>query len=726
MLQQNHAVAVSLLVCQAASAYLSCYLSYETRCAASGNPAVFSQKLYYCQNVYAFLFGVDLPYCWYRGPSQVAHAAANTTPLLTSSLQSSSPLDSSSSLGRSRQSRAKTSQPSPESLDKSEKDEKKIKKKAKKKKNKKKTKGEGGGEGDEAEEEEEEEDEKKMTKKNKKKSSKNNTNTRGMILPPPPETPSLVEKNFSIPADQPHHEGKGSVATPHDSRLPTRTTTEEEERDDEEEEESPDERDEMDVHGGSQHPLQFWAACRQPGAAAGVAAFYLTSPLSNDSEDYHYFYYSNLLSNSSSSSSSSSRHRASAATAADAPSYEPYDSMERRSSGPERRSRERRRRRRRAEKGRSDGMIMEPRGEGGGESLILSIIRSIGDLEEVRRCDYESSLEHELCLKAGSRQRKMWTFKRKYIDNLQHTAHWVDVAIEAVGVLMELPEAVWFIPDPETTVDYYRSVIQEPMWLKKVQAKLKARLYKLPYHFKQDVALIFRNARTFNRPEDRPYRDCCVLEQKFNRLWGCINQAFQRDAAIKSHKASSSSSSSSSAYPSDAMISSSSSSATLSRQQSQISSLSSSASSVGMVDSLSIERGGPSSSSSSSSGGGESSLAHAHAHYHGSSTNAMPTTTKPTTTTGGGGGVVYSSSSYLSSYDQHSSHQQQNTTFFKETHLSISSSGVGGAVLGPHHDFSSSTPSLISATAQHRSSSTASGGVYSQSLREGSNRNFNL
>ncbi|PHJ15982.1 bromodomain-containing protein [Cystoisospora suis] len=596
MLHQNHAVAVSLLACQAASAYLSCYISYETCCAASGNPSVFSQKLYYSQNVYAFLFGVDLPYCWYRGPSQVAHAAASTVPFLTSSLHASSSLDSSSSsspaaaLGRRSCPRGpRKHDPSPEAVEKDEKNEK-IKKKTKKKKNKKKSKGGGEVDEEEGEEEEDEEDgeeEKKMSKKNKKK-NRNNSLTHGTILPS--ETP-LMEKTLptSTATDQ-HRDGKGSgVCTPHDSRLPTRTTTEEER----EEEESLDETDDPS-ESYPPYPLHFWSACRQPGAAAGVAAFYLTSPLSTDSEEYHYFYYNlrSHLSSSSSSTHASFSH----------PPYACHEPCDRQSGGPCVSHRSTRERRRRDEKGKYDDMIMVPRG-GRGDSLILSIIRSIGNLEEIRRCDYSSSLEHELCLKAGSRQRKMWSFKRKYIDNLQHTAHWIDVAIEAVGVLMELPEAVWFIPDPETTVDYYRSVIQEPMWLKKVQAKLKARLYKLPYHFKQDVALIFRNARTFNRPEDRPYRDCCVLEQKFNRLWGCINQAFQRDAAIKSYKTSSSSSSS---YSSDAVMSTSTS---LSRQQSQISSInpsssSSSSSSIGMEG---LERGPPF-LSSSSAGGGEENL----------------------------------------------------------------------------------------------------------------------
>ncbi|PFH37117.1 hypothetical protein BESB_035750 [Besnoitia besnoiti] len=177
----------------------------------------------------------------------------------------------------------------------------------------------------------------------------------------------------------------------------------------------------------------------------------------------------------------------------------------------------------------------EPGGDEAATSPAPEKLIRLAGAGELCAVDDDAAAEYALCLQAGSRQRKMWTFKRKYMDNAQHTAHWVDVAIEAVGALMEMPEAVWFVPDPETTVNEYRAVIQEPMWLKKVQAKLKARLYKLPYHFKQDVALIFRNARTFNRPEDRPYRDCCVVEQKFNRLWGCINQAFQR-AAAKSQK----------------------------------------------------------------------------------------------------------------------------------------------------------------------------------------------
>ncbi|OEH78466.1 bromodomain-containing protein [Cyclospora cayetanensis] len=132
--------------------------------------------------------------------------------------------------------------------------------------------------------------------------------------------------------------------------------------------------------------------------------------------------------------------------------------------------------------------------------------------------------------RSGSRQQKMWRFKRKYIDRADPGCDWVAVALDAVAALLELPEAAWFSPDPETTAVGYRSVIAEPMWLRKVQARLKADLYALPYHFKQDVALIFKNARHFNAPHDRAYRDCCVLEQKFNALWAPINAAFQRAA----------------------------------------------------------------------------------------------------------------------------------------------------------------------------------------------------
>ncbi|CDJ70447.1 hypothetical protein, conserved [Eimeria necatrix] len=127
----------------------------------------------------------------------------------------------------------------------------------------------------------------------------------------------------------------------------------------------------------------------------------------------------------------------------------------------------------------------------------------------------------------------MWGFKRKYVDRVDCSADWVSVALDAVGALLELPEAAWFSPDPETTAEGYRQFIAEPMWLRKVQARLAAGAYALPYHFKQDVALIFRNARLFNAPQDKAYRDCCLLEQKFNMLWAPINNAFQRAARHK-------------------------------------------------------------------------------------------------------------------------------------------------------------------------------------------------
>ncbi|KYF42954.1 bromodomain-containing protein, partial [Toxoplasma gondii ARI] len=300
---QDHAISVALTVSQAASAYLTCYLTSEAQAAATGNRAAFSQKLCYAQNVYAFLFGVDIPFCCHPGAVLLARQAVSPVAQHGCSAESR--------CGHKSDSAART-------------------------------------------------------------------------------------HSFSVEGTSP-----------------------------------------------------LWSDALRPGAAAGAAAFCLTPP--------------------------------------------PDDGV---------------------------------RG-----AMPPEILIRLAGAGELRSVEEEAAAEYDLCLKAGSRQRKMWTFKRKYMDNAQHTAHWVDVAIEAVGALMEMPEAVWFIPDPETTVNEYRAVIQEPMWLKKVQAKLKAGLYKLPYHFKQDVALIFRNARTFNRPEDRPYRDCCVVEQKFNRLWGCINQAFQRAAA---------------------------------------------------------------------------------------------------------------------------------------------------------------------------------------------------
>lgn len=127
----------------------------------------------------------------------------------------------------------------------------------------------------------------------------------------------------------------------------------------------------------------------------------------------------------------------------------------------------------------------------------------------------------------------MWSFKRKYLDRKESEADWRQVAWEAVTALFELPEAAWFTPDPETTAAGYSNYIAEPMWLGRVKEKLEADKYLLPYHFKQDMALIFKNARLFNSPQDKPYRDCCILEQRFNQLWTPINAAFQRAARHK-------------------------------------------------------------------------------------------------------------------------------------------------------------------------------------------------
>lgn len=135
---------------------------------------------------------------------------------------------------------------------------------------------------------------------------------------------------------------------------------------------------------------------------------------------------------------------------------------------------------------------------------------------------------------SGNKQQKLWRFKRKYLDGRAIRSDWREVAADAIAALLQQPEAAWFANDPAASVEGYKKVIKDPMWLRKVLAKIGAGLYAMPYHLKQDVALIFKNARTFNLPQDKPYRDCVVLEQKFNELWAAINAAFQ--SAAKSRR----------------------------------------------------------------------------------------------------------------------------------------------------------------------------------------------
>ncbi|GIX64435.1 bromodomain containing protein, putative [Babesia caballi] len=138
-------------------------------------------------------------------------------------------------------------------------------------------------------------------------------------------------------------------------------------------------------------------------------------------------------------------------------------------------------------------------------------------------------------LSAGLSMPRIAAFKRMHGEGARNGgATWIEVAVEAVNALKELPEARWFIHDPERSFVGYRSLVRHPMWLTKVEQKALTGQYAMPMQFKADMALIFKNAKSVNKADTMPFEDAKEVEKQFETLWPAIVRTFQRNAKMAS------------------------------------------------------------------------------------------------------------------------------------------------------------------------------------------------
>ncbi|GFE54669.1 bromodomain containing protein protein, putative [Babesia ovis] len=132
---------------------------------------------------------------------------------------------------------------------------------------------------------------------------------------------------------------------------------------------------------------------------------------------------------------------------------------------------------------------------------------------------------------SGLSMPRIAAFRRMHGDGgCSGTIDWVEVAVEAIGALKELPQARWFIHDPELSIVGYRSMVRHPMWFAKIEQKALSGQYTIPMQFKADVALVFKNAKSVNKADSMPYADALVVEGQFDTLWPAIVRTFQRNA----------------------------------------------------------------------------------------------------------------------------------------------------------------------------------------------------
>ncbi|KAF8820185.1 bromodomain-containing protein [Cardiosporidium cionae] len=150
--------------------------------------------------------------------------------------------------------------------------------------------------------------------------------------------------------------------------------------------------------------------------------------------------------------------------------------------------------------------------------------------------------EHMKLCKTGAPLKKFCIFKQKYTEKHLPT-DWLEVAHDAICSISEMSEAKFLLNDPEAIIENYRRIIREPIWLKKIEAKARNRMYKMAMEFKSDVAKVFRNAKEFISnsvdPDILPFdlqslkKDCALLEEQFEYMWCVISRTYQAEEKRK-------------------------------------------------------------------------------------------------------------------------------------------------------------------------------------------------
>ncbi|KAJ3189187.1 hypothetical protein HDU85_002812 [Gaertneriomyces sp. JEL0708] len=93
---------------------------------------------------------------------------------------------------------------------------------------------------------------------------------------------------------------------------------------------------------------------------------------------------------------------------------------------------------------------------------------------------------------------------RKVFESIRHYK-------DASGRLLAEPYLV--IP-PKSLFPDYDQVIKRPIALNAIKARLEAGKYKTVQLFRDEIELVFENAKTYNQPQSRIYRDALFLQNK--------------------------------------------------------------------------------------------------------------------------------------------------------------------------------------------------------------------
>ena len=96
----------------------------------------------------------------------------------------------------------------------------------------------------------------------------------------------------------------------------------------------------------------------------------------------------------------------------------------------------------------------------------------------------------------------------------------MNYAMDAVLNLKEGPrsrsEMFMHLPSKYTLPEYYK-IVKRPISLFSIRERLRTgRIYTSWSQFREDIELIFSNARLFNQPDSEIFKDAAMLEDHFN------------------------------------------------------------------------------------------------------------------------------------------------------------------------------------------------------------------
>lgn len=120
---------------------------------------------------------------------------------------------------------------------------------------------------------------------------------------------------------------------------------------------------------------------------------------------------------------------------------------------------------------------------------------------------------------AATPQARVKTFTAPVPAGGVPAADWQARVARVLGTVSRLKSAIHFVePVPRGFMNYH-DVIERPMDLGTVSKRLARGQYSDPQQVAADVALIWRNCRTFNEPDAPVVQDCAHAEASFNRNW---------------------------------------------------------------------------------------------------------------------------------------------------------------------------------------------------------------